>query len=103
MRLAQRFATMQAYISLGSNLGSPNDNIKEAVQLISKLNGIKVLKDSKVYQTEPQGYKEQAWYANQVLKVEAQPFWTSFSLLQTLLEIEDKMGRIRTFRWGPRY
>ncbi len=93
---------MLAYISLGSNLGHPRQNLREAGQKISRLSGIKIARKSKVYITEPQGFKRQAWYANQVMELQAQSNWTAFSLLESLLGIEAQMGRVREIRWGPR-
>jgi 2-amino-4-hydroxy-6-hydroxymethyldihydropteridine diphosphokinase len=93
---------MHAYISLGSNLGHPDQQLKEAVLKIDKLSGVEITGKSKVYFTEPQGVKDQAWFSNQILQVICQPLWTAFSLLESLLAIEQQMGRIREVRWGPR-
>jgi 2-amino-4-hydroxy-6-hydroxymethyldihydropteridine diphosphokinase len=62
--------------------------------------GIEVLKVSSTYETEPVGYTEQPDFKNAVVMVSTtlQPR----ELLEVVLGIEQKMGRVRTIRWGPR-
>lgn len=93
---------MLAYISLGSNLGHPRQNLQEANQRVNQLVGVEIVRSSKVYKTEPQDFKGQSWFANQVLELKIRPDWTPFSLLESLLVIEEQMGRVREFLWGPR-
>jgi 2-amino-4-hydroxy-6-hydroxymethyldihydropteridine diphosphokinase len=52
--------------------------------------------------TEPQGVREQPWFANQVIKLACTSGWTPLELLQSLLAVETRLGRVRTTRWGPR-
>lgn len=88
------------FIGVGSNLGNRFNNILRAKELFEK-NGIKIIKESRIYESEPVGYKNQRKFLNGVLEIS-----TSLSareLLKTLQEIEKKMGRRpETFRWGPR-
>jgi len=90
-----------AYISLGSNMGKPRENLHIAIEHIKKDSKIEVIKTSSIYKTEPQGLKNQPWFANQVIKVNVIGF-TPITLLQKLLKIENMMGRKRGIRWGPR-
>jgi len=91
-----------AYISLGSNLGHPPANLAAAREQIALLSGIEIGPVSSVYYTEPQGVKDQPWFANQVLKAACGPELTPGGLLASLLGIEAEMGRQREMRWGPR-
>jgi 2-amino-4-hydroxy-6-hydroxymethyldihydropteridine diphosphokinase len=82
-----------AYIALGSNLGRKRDNIARAIQLIAALPGVKIIKSSSLYETEPWGKTDQDNFLNQVIAVE-----TSLhpaELLRELQNIEIKMGRQR--------
>lgn len=90
-----------AYISLGSNMGDPRENLYNAINYLKKDPNLSILKTSSVYFTEPQGLKEQPWFANQAIKLNVNRF-TPITLLQKLLKIENMMGRKRDIRWGPR-
>ena len=88
------------YIGIGSNLGQPAEHCLEALKNIASVSGIKLLRRSSLYRTEPVGLKNQDWFVNVVAEVR-----TSLSpreLLQTLTDIEQKMGRVRKTHWGPR-
>lgn len=53
-----------------------------------------------LYRTDPVGYTDQDWFLNTVALLE-----TGLSpgeLLGVLMEAENKMGRERAIRWGPR-
>ena len=93
-RLKQR-----AFIALGSNMGDKTANLKQAIEKM-RARSIHVLKESSVITTEPWGGVEQDSFANQVLEVET---WLPAPiLLETLLDIELEMGRVREVHWGPR-
>lgn len=87
------------YISVGSNVGDRTANLNRVSELLEK-NGIKILVVSPVYETEPYGYKEQAWFYNQVIKAETELFAREFLELCQRLEVE--IGREKSFKWGPR-
>ena len=91
-----------AYISLGSNLGQPEANLETARENLALLPGVDIGPVSSLYYTEPQGVKDQPWFANQVLAAACAPDVTPLSLLASLLDIEARMGRQRRERWGPR-
>jgi 2-amino-4-hydroxy-6-hydroxymethyldihydropteridine diphosphokinase len=87
------------YLSLGSNIGEREKNLKKAISFLKK-KGIKILEKSKVLETKPVGYKNQPDFLNQVIKVETN--LSPFELLKTVKIIEREIGRKKTFRWGPR-
>ncbi|MGC8842520.1 MAG: 2-amino-4-hydroxy-6-hydroxymethyldihydropteridine diphosphokinase [bacterium] len=84
---------------LGSNQGDKLENLKRAISILKEA-GVKVRKISSVYQSAPWGYEEQEDFLN--LAVEVESDLAPLELLGLLKEIERKMGRKRTFRWGPR-
>jgi 2-amino-4-hydroxy-6-hydroxymethyldihydropteridine diphosphokinase len=89
-----------SYIGIGSNLGNPVEMCLDAVRRIASVDGIALLRCSSLYRTEPFGLKNQDWFVNAVAEVR-----TSLSarkLLQTLMQIEREMGRVREIHWGPR-
>jgi len=89
-----------AYIALGSNLRNPRKQVQQAVQQINVISKTKVIAESSLYQTAPLGPQDQPDYINQVIAVETA--LTAHELLRELLFIENKMGRVRTVKWGAR-
>ena len=86
------------YLSLGSNIGNRKRNLEEALRELEK-NNVTVIKLSYLYETEPVGPKQRNFY-NIVGK-----FNTDLlpkELLKQLKQIEKKLGRTKTFKWGPR-
>ncbi|WP_238581566.1 2-amino-4-hydroxy-6-hydroxymethyldihydropteridine diphosphokinase [Thermotoga maritima] len=73
--------------------------MEKALEEMNKRN-IKVEKVSSVIETEPYGYEDQPRFLNAVCI--AQTPLSPHELLNTLLQIERNMGRVRTIRWGPR-
>ena len=59
------------YLGLGSNVGSKEDYLQQAEQLIAKLIG-NIVEKSRVYSSEPWGLKEQPSFLNSCLKIESQ-------------------------------
>jgi len=86
------------YLSLGSNLGNREQNLKEAVRRASTLG--RVVAVSSFYETEPVEVTDQPWFLNCVLALEttAEPA----QLMRELLRIEHEMGRQRVLKKGPR-
>ncbi len=90
-----RMREITAYISLGSNLGDPEDNLRGATEELERLPNLTLSRCSRVYWTEPQGRKNQPWFANQVAEMLCPVEVTPESLLQTLLNLETRLGRER--------
>jgi 2-amino-4-hydroxy-6-hydroxymethyldihydropteridine diphosphokinase len=89
----------RAYLGLGSNLGDRLENLRRAVSLLGE-RGVRVLRSSRVYETDPVGGPPQPDYLNAVVEVEARG--TATDLFRAGLEVEEAMGRKRAERWGPR-
>lgn len=89
-----------AYLGLGSNLGDRLGNLQRAVDLLAASPGVRVVRSSRVYETEPVGGPVQPEYLNAVVEVDAD--LGPRELLEACLTVEETLGRIRTERWGPR-
>lgn len=88
-----------SYIGIGSNLGNRQENCFRAVEILEK-RGIKVQKQSSLYETEPWGVKVQPRFINMVVKIETT--LKPNNLLRLLKDIEREIGRQDSFHWGPR-
>lgn len=91
---------MKALIGIGTNMGDRGENINAAVESLALVPGITVLRKSSVYETAPWGYTEQPAFYNNVIEVESEK--SPEALLGICLGIEAAMGRVRTFKNGPR-
>lgn len=91
------------YISLGSNIGNREDNLRKAVDLINSNPVIKIIKVSSIYETEPMYLKEQNSFYNIVLQARVDKEVKPFELMGFLKGIEYNMGRKRSEKkYGPR-
>jgi 2-amino-4-hydroxy-6-hydroxymethyldihydropteridine diphosphokinase len=89
-----------AYIGIGSNMGDKLKNCRQAIEGLASGGAIRLVRCSPFYRTEPMGRKDQDWFVNGVILVET--CLGPRELLACLLSLEEKMGRIRGERWGPR-
>ena len=87
------------FVGLGSNLGNRQENLQWAITLI-KENGIAVEKVSTIIETDPVGGPPQEKYLNAV--IQCQTHHSPHQLLSILQSIEQKLGRTRTVKDGPR-
>ena len=92
--------TRKAYVGLGSNLGARESHLQEALSRLAALPTIEVVQVSSLYETAPVGVTDQPEFINAAAAVETA--LGPEDLLEVLLRIENQMGRVRTFRWGPR-
>lgn len=86
------------YISAGSNRGNSIEYLTLAQQLLAP--AVRVLRTSKLYLTEPWGYKEQPPFINLVWEAETQ--LEPQALLRYFKQVENRLGRVKTLRYGPR-
>ncbi len=86
-------------IALGSNLGDSINIIDTTITLLSQHPCLESINYSPWYRTTPIG-PPQPDYLNGCAILETS--LTPEDLLQTLLAIEQKFGRIRREKWGPR-
>ena len=88
-----------AYLLMGGNIGNREEYLQQASQLISQLAG-RVEKSSSIYETAAWGNTNQSAFLNQAIEINT-PL-TASELMTTLLLIEEKMGRKRLDKYGPR-
>ncbi len=87
-----------AYLSLGSNLGDREANLREAIAQLKGAGSVSHL--SATYETQPVDLPDQPWFLNCVVELETEK--TPRELLTFALSIEAAMGRLRFRHKGPR-
>jgi 2-amino-4-hydroxy-6-hydroxymethyldihydropteridine diphosphokinase len=87
------------YIALGSNIGDRAAMLTRGIGALNAV-GIRVLRQSSFYASEPVDAPPQAWFLNAV--VEAETSLMPVQLLRALMGIEQAMGRKRLIPRGPR-
>ena len=90
-------------IALGANLpsrfGPPLETLAAARRAM-RARGLDIIAQSSTWLTAPVPVSDQPWYHNEVVAVRTA--LSPFSLLQTLQDIEEDFGRVRTVRNAPR-
>lgn len=89
----------RVYLSLGSNIGDRERNLRDALDRLAAA-GVRVLRVSPIYETEPVDLAEQRWFLNLVVEAETDLF--PLQLLARTQRIERALGRVRTVPKGPR-
>ena len=89
---------MKAVISLGANIGNPEEQMQLAIAMLREATDVIAL--SSIYTTEPVGGPEQPNYLNAICIAESD--LPAADLLALLHGIEKTLGRERIERWGPR-
>ena len=87
------------YLSLGSNLGDRAKNLERAIESLSEF-GMRILRRSSIYETEPVDFLAQPLFLNCV--VEAETSLAPRQLLEELQAIERKLGSKKLVPRGPR-
>ena len=93
-------ALVPAWVGLGSNLAAPRKQLESALAGLAALPATRVLRVSSFYRTAPVGYAGQPDFINAVAAIETG--LAPRALLEALLDIERRHGRIRTIANGPR-
>jgi 2-amino-4-hydroxy-6-hydroxymethyldihydropteridine diphosphokinase len=88
------------FLGLGSNLGERVQNIHKAIQRLQLLSSIKLLQQSALIETAPEGRADQHDFINSVIKIETT--LAPQELLTYILGVEKSLGRVRKGKWGPR-
>ena len=89
-----------AYIALGGNLGDPRRQLLDAVDALARLPSTRLLRRSRLYRTPPWGMLEQPPFINAAALLDTG--LAPHDLLDALLAIEQRAGRVRAERNGPR-
>src|SRR5690625_477251 len=90
----------KVYIALGTNIEPRDFYLSEALNLLEAHDSIAIQQRSSIYETEPVGYLDQADFLNMVIEI--QTLLEPIELLDTTQGIEEKLGRTRDIRFGPR-
>lgn len=88
------------FIGLGCNLGDRSSALRRVLSDFRHIAGIEFKRVSRFYVTDPVGGPPQPDYLNAVARLESR--WEPWSLLSRLQQLEDRFGRRRSMRNGPR-
>ena len=91
---------VRAYVGLGANLGEPEAQVRRALDALGAIRGTRLLRASSLWHSAPLGYADQPEFINAVAEIETT--LAPRELLDALLEIEARFGRVRTFQNAPR-
>ncbi|HJT70664.1 MAG TPA: 2-amino-4-hydroxy-6-hydroxymethyldihydropteridine diphosphokinase [Terriglobales bacterium] len=86
------------YLSLGSNVGDREANLREAIAKLSELGEVTAV--SSFYETEPVETSAQPWFLNCVVKFDTEKM--PRQLIAAILSMEQSMGRQRRKEKAPR-
>jgi 2-amino-4-hydroxy-6-hydroxymethyldihydropteridine diphosphokinase len=89
-----------AYIALGSNLGNPRQQVLDAMESLATLPSTRLLRRSALYRTPPWGVLAQPAFINAAVQLDTS--LSPHAMLDALLGIEQRAGRVRAERNGPR-
>lgn len=98
----------KVFLALGSNLGDRKSYLTSALEKIKQIKDVKILKQSKVYETQPwppqphpkKPKEEENWYLNQVIEIKTN--LEPQELLKSTQKIEKELGRTKKNHWGSR-
>ena len=86
-------------LAVGGNLGGRTENIRYAIQLLEE-SDCQILAKSNLYETDPVGYENQGKFLNGAIFLDTNK--SPLELLKLCNGIEEKLGRVRTFKNAPR-
>jgi len=89
-----------AFVGIGSNLGDREAHVRSALELLAAEKEIEVVAVSELRETEPVGPVEQGPFVNGAVRLATE--LPPRQLLERLLAIEQRLGRVRKERFGPR-
>ena len=90
----------QAILLLGGNLGERERFLEKARKLVAEKAGT-VMKASSIYESEPWGFEDKNLFLNQAILITTR--LNPQQLIETLLEIEHALGRLRTGTMAARF
>jgi len=86
------------YLALGANVGDTRGNIEQAIKLLGE--SLSDIRSAPIYQSKAVGYTDQPNFLNTA--VSGQTDLEPLALLTAIKQVEQQVGRTKTFRWGPR-
>jgi len=91
---------VRAFVALGSNLSDPETQVNRAFNELDALPSTRLIAHSSLYRSAPWGYSDQPDFINAVAEIETR--LEPRQLLEMLLDIEHRFGRVREFLNAPR-
>jgi 2-amino-4-hydroxy-6-hydroxymethyldihydropteridine diphosphokinase len=92
--------TVEVGLGFGSNVGDAPANVRAALKLLEERKTVAFTSISSIYRTAPWGVLDQQDFANACAV--GQTALAPHALLDAVKRIEEELGRVETFRWGPR-
>lgn len=89
---------IEIVLALGSNVGNRRENLVSALAGVSDFS--RIVGVSKIYETPPVGYSEQRSFLNAAIFAETDV--APMELLRLCKALENRLGRIPSFKNGPR-
>ncbi len=86
------------YLALGSNVGDSRHFINQSIELMGE--SLSQIKCAPIYRSKAVGYTDQPDFLNTV--VCGQTKLSPQELLRFIKDVEQRVGRVARFRWGPR-
>lgn len=92
--------TENIFVSIGSNLGNREGYLNDAIHFLELVDGVRVVRVSSIYETEPLYFAQQPRFLNMV--AELSTTLSPHELLSVTQEIEMRLNRVRVIPKGPR-
>lgn len=89
-----------AFVALGANLDDPQAQVRSAIAALGELPRTRLVRASLLYRSAPVGYSNQPDFINAVAEVATG--LAPRDLLDALLALEHRRGRVRDFPNAPR-
>jgi 2-amino-4-hydroxy-6-hydroxymethyldihydropteridine diphosphokinase len=86
------------FLALGSNVGDSGANMRKSIELLGEK--VTNITEAPVYSSKAVGYTDQPDFLNTAVRGETA--LSPFDLLGFVKDIEQEVGRVHRFRWGPR-
>jgi len=89
-----------AFVGLGANIDQPAAQLQVACQYLREIESSALIRLSRIYQSSPLGPQDQPDFFNACAHL--QTTLTPEALLESLQQIEQRMGKRRVRHWGER-
>lgn len=91
---------VKVFLSLGSNIGDRLKYLEKAFYELAANPQIKLVDQSSIYETKPEGYTDQDDFLNMVVAIATT--LSPSELFNYIQDVELRLGRERNKHWGPR-
>ena len=91
---------IESFLMFGSNLGDRYEFLRRGFDMVTNLSKVKLLRTSRIYETEPVGVTDQPRFLNNATCILTS--LSPYELLGKIKEIEKEIGRLPRGRWRER-